>query len=40
METDALRVVIDPVEGGKVFSFVSRQTQKDFLSGPAGESGL
>jgi len=34
METDALRVVVDPVEGGKVCSFVSRQTQRIFCQAP------
>ena len=31
MESDALKVVIDPAGGGKIGSFVSRQTQRDFF---------
>ena len=31
MESDVLRVEMDPAEGGKICSFVSRQTQKEFF---------
>ncbi|RLB84390.1 MAG: hypothetical protein DRH26_19260 [Deltaproteobacteria bacterium] len=31
MESEALKIIIDPVMGGKICSFVSRETQKEFL---------
>ena len=31
LESDVLKIVIDPAKGGKICSFASRQTQKEFL---------